>query len=904
LNTWVSAVLSVALFILLVQPSTAKQAGTSVSLTELKPRPAALKPDFTRISPKANVSAVVVKFKDDYRVRYRNGKLFSLAGRGVTDAHSVLAPYLTSRFRRLFADFPEPKLEYDRQLWQLKTRHQLADLNSYFRIEVSDPTEAPQLINALNALDIVEIAYLEPSPEPAGDIDPPTPDYQAYQDYREAAPAGIDADYANALPGGDGTGVKIIDIEGNWQTTHEDLDKALGGIIAGDPINTSSWRNHGTAVIGELIAGDNGYGVTGICPGAEIGMVSIGGWSTAEALYAAIDTLQQGDIILIELHAPGPHYDFEPRPDQLGYVCMEYWQANFDAILYAWAKGITVVEAAGNGAENYDDTTIYGPLFDTTYRNSHAIIVGAGYPPTSAYDLQKHGFSNYGERVNLQGYGSGVYTTGYGDLFNAGGDENQFYTAGFSGTSSASPIVTGAAACLQGYYLATYGVPLTSDNIRDILVATGTPQQGDTSLHIGPRPDLQAAFNALTSPPSLYTEPILIDTIVNEGDVAVMELWLINRSSPQSLDFSIVANDSLPRFMGNWLIAAPATGTVAPSDSALVNVTLDATVIEDRVAAYVGVLEISWGYSGGTLDSLILMPVYLEVPCNDSTYQATSSDEPNGPTYQWISAKDLGFKISNSSFSNPGFDPLDDGTAGPIGIGFDFWYYDTFYTQVHIGVNGAISFTDADLNVNGYFSTLELPGAPFTTFITPFWNDLIIDTASVPDAGVYFYRSPDYDTCVIEWYHVGNFNDPSDTTTNFEVVLTIDGNILFQYRDVGTSGLEQTALIGISEYDCRALSHFNRGDVPSHVVTNGEAVLIANTTRVWTQSGDMDGQPGINIADLTYLVNYLFRGGAPPVPLEAGDVNCANGVNVSDLTFLVDYLFRAGPEPCYFWLYL
>ena len=900
-NTFIFAALFLSLFCF-ASPALAERAKPSPSGNELAPRAVVPKPPVTRINPDAEVSHMVVKFKDDSEVRYRGGSLVSMRGTSVHEAEVVLSPYLNTRFRRLFQSLPEARLDRDRQALQLKAERQLADLNSYYRIEVSSPAEAEQIVNDLNALNMIEIAYFEPMPEPADDIPPPTPDYQPNQDYREAAPDGVDADYANTLPGGDGSGVMIIDIEGNWQTTHEDLDKAVGGIIAGDPIDNPSWRNHGTAVIGEMIAGDNGYGVTGICPGADIGMISIGGWSTAEALYAAIDTLQQGDMILIELHAPGPRYDFQSRPDQLGYVCMEYWQANYDAIQYAWAKGIVVIEAGGNGAEDFDDP-IYGPLFDTTYRNSHAIIVGAGYPAASSNDLQKHGFSNYGARVNLQGYGSGVYTTGYGGLFDGDGDENQYYTATFGGTSSASPIVTGAAACLQGYYLATYGPPLTSDRIRDVLVATGTLQKGDTSQHIGPRPDLQAAIAILTTPPSLYVRPILIDTTVSEGDLGVVELWIINLSATSAFDFSIVDNDSLAKFVEeNWLVASPQNGSVLPSDSVKVDVTLDATVIEDRVETYAGVLEISWGPSGGSLDSLILVPAFLEVPCNDATYKATSSDEPEGPTYNWISAKDMGSKISYNAFS--GYNPLDDGTAGPFGIGFDFWYYDTSYTKLHIGVNGAISFSDDDLSVGGYFSSLDLPGAPFATFVAPFWNDLVFDTAVVPQSGAYLYRSQQLDTCVIEWYHVSNFNDPNDTMTNFEVVLTIDGNILFQYKDVGASGLEQTALIGISEEGCRALSHFDDGDIPENEVSGAEAVLIENTTRVWTQSGDMDGWPGTNVADLAYLVEYLFFEGPAPDPLESGNVDCLGETNVGDLTYLVEYLFFGGPAPCYFWLYL
>jgi len=896
--------ISSLLLICLAAISFAERIQPSQQLLELNPRAEVKKPTVTHISHNASISHVVLKFKDELEVRYRNGNLFSKRGFSVKKAETVLSPYLDISFQRLFSSISEEKLDRDRVVLQLKAKQHLADLNSYYQIEVTSPAEAEQIINELNDLKIVEIAYFQPAPEPAGDIYPPTPDYQSYQDYREAAPDGVDADYANSLTGGDGSGVKIIDIEGNWQTTHEDLDKAIGGIIAGIPIADQSWRNHGTAVIGEMIAGDNGYGVTGICPGADIGMVSIGGSSTAEALYTSIDNLQQGDMILIELHAPGPRYDFQSRPDQLGYVCMEYWQANYDAILYAWAKGIVVIEAGGNGAEDFDDV-IYGSLFDTTYRNSHAIIVGAGYPAASSYNLQKHGFSNYGARVNLQGYGSGVYTTGYGSLFDGGGDENQYYTYSFGGTSSASPIVTGAAACLQGYYKATYGAVLTSDQIRDILVPTGTPQLGDTSLHIGTRPDLQAAIAPLTAPSSLYANPILIDTIVNEGDTGIVDLWIINRSATSAFDFSIIDNDSLARYVEeNWLIASPPTGSVLPADSVKIDITLDAAVIEDRIEKYTGILEINWGPVSGSLDSLILVPVFLEIPCNDTTYQSTASDEPEGPTYNWISAKDLGSKISNGAFTGGGANPLDDGTAGPFGIGFNFRYYDTSYTQVHIGVNGAISFTDTDLNIGGYFSSLDLPGAPFTTFIAPFWNDLIFDPYLVPQGGVYYYRSQALDTFVIEWYHPSNFNDPDDTTTNFEIVLTKDGNILFQYRDIGSTGLEQTALIGISEEGCRALSHYNSGDIPAHEVSNSEAVAIINITGVWIQAGNVDGLMDINVADLTYLVAYLFTGGSDPDPLESGNVDCIGEIDVADLTYIVAYLFQGGSEPCYFWMEL
>lgn len=70
-------------------------------------------------------------------------------------------------------------------------------------------------------------------------------------------------------------------------------------------------------------------------------------------------------------------------------------------------------------------------------------------------------------------------------------------------------------------------------------------------------------------------------------------------------------------------------------------------------------------------------------------------------------------------------------------------------------------------------------------------------------------------------------------------------------------------------------------------------------SRVYDQLlvGDVDGSGSIDVADLTFLVDYLFRGGPPPDPEALGDLDCNGVINVADLTFMVDYLFRGGPAP-------
>ena len=46
----------------------------------------------------------------------------------------------------------------------------------------------------------------------------------------------------------------------------------------------------------------------------------------------------KGDLILIELHQAGPRFNFEGRPDQRGYIAMEWFPDDFEAIKMATDK--------------------------------------------------------------------------------------------------------------------------------------------------------------------------------------------------------------------------------------------------------------------------------------------------------------------------------------------------------------------------------------------------------------------------------------------------------------------------------------------------------------------------------------------------------------------------------------
>lgn len=336
------------------------------------------------------------------------------------------------------------------------------------------------------------------------------PDFTRRQGYLGPAPGGIDAASAWQHAGGRGDEVCVIDIEGAWQFSHIDLLENSGGLMGGQPYDEIGWRNHGTAVLGEIGGDANGFGVTGIAPNALLGAISHSDMGSSSAIAAAARKLKPGDVMLLEMHRPGPRFNYQAREDQRGYVCVEWWPDDLIAIQYAVQKGIIVIEAAGNGAEDLDNPfyDLAGPGFPEGWRNplrgmpdSGAILVGAGDTPEAGVskDRSRLDFSNHGSRVDCQGWGRNVVTAGYGDLFrlaDAPEDDGYWYTNTFGGTSSASPIVAAAVTCLQGI-ARKRGAVLGSTEIRQALRETGSPQQYNVSQRIGSRPDLRQLIHRL-----------------------------------------------------------------------------------------------------------------------------------------------------------------------------------------------------------------------------------------------------------------------------------------------------------------------------------------------------------------------------------------------------------------------
>lgn len=550
------------------------------------------------------IGQIVVKFVEGSGVRQRGGTLQAVAnddrprlsrfGLEPANVDADLASFARivagagGKLGRAAPLVEEGDLDRLRQRGQARGGRELPDFNLFYFVYLDhpQPERALATLNAIRALRSVEAAYFQPIPFATADKPPITSiDVSGSQGYFGPAPTGIDATYARLFSGGRGNAVRIADIEAGWDDNHEDLPQLSFrfGVNWG-PIDETN-GSHGAAVLGELAADENGFGANGLVPNALVGWSSVSNfdpnniyfYSVGSALLTTGAVLRPGDIALIEQQFNlNGGFICDPASDPCGdctlptWVAVEEYPGEHAAISLATSAGIVVVEAAGNGRM---------AVTPASTLDSGAIIVGAGMTNRAPFC-----WSNFGSRVDVQGWGGGIGTLGYGGFLGTtgivavptqranGADHDQWYTTSFGGTSGASPIVTAAAAVIQSTRAAV-GLPkLTSVEMRALLASTGTPQATPVVRKIGPQPDLRAAMATYTADAASFVRQTAAPAAaILPGTVfSVSETFKNSGGSFWNGDHSLVAAPSfqsgVQQFQATPFVLGTAAAPIGPGD--------------------------------------------------------------------------------------------------------------------------------------------------------------------------------------------------------------------------------------------------------------------------------------------------------------------------------------------------
>lgn len=160
----------------------------------------------------------------------------------------------------------------------------------------------------------------------------------------------------------------------------------------------------------------------------------------------------------------------------------------------------------------------------------------------------------------------------------------------------------------------------------------------------------------------------------------------------------------------------------------------------------------------------------------------------------------------------------------------------------------------------------EVPG------FVDFAADLAVDSAS----NVYVTGSVRTDYYTIKYSPTGDslwaisYNGPAngyDAALSIAVEGNAYGNVYITGESDGTTSDRDYATIKYVQYLCVA------------------------------KPGDANADGSINLADIIFLENYIFRGGPAPNPICRGDANGNGLINLADEVYLVNYVFKGGPPP-------
>ncbi|MFM7084705.1 MAG: S8 family serine peptidase [Hyphomicrobium sp.] len=353
----------------------------------------------------------------------------------------------------------------------------------------------------------------------------------------------------------------LKDTDGDGLVTFRDLNNSLnsafvsdlnanGRIDAGDLLKDSRWTDgidqdgngykddligwdfvnndndpyddnkHGTHTSGTIGAINDGSGVIGICPNVQMMALKFLNSTGSGATSDAIRAIDYYTNIAANDKTPS---EFVALNNSWGGSTFS--QSLQDSIVRAALQDILIVAAAGNGGSDGigDNNDVAGNFPSNCSTLStvgyEAVIAVAALTSTGALAS----YSNYGvSSVDLAAPGSSILSTVPGSGYSY-----------LSGTSMATPHVTGALALLASYF-PTYSASQLRDLLLQKLVSTPS-LQGLTAT--GGRLDVSNLFATITSPQTSTVSVAADKLAINEGNSgSTIVTFNVLLSAPSSTD--------------------------------------------------------------------------------------------------------------------------------------------------------------------------------------------------------------------------------------------------------------------------------------------------------------------------------------------------------------------------------